>query len=221
MRWRCEVWSEVWQHFSSILPCKSTPSSDWEEQSGLHLSSSAWDQRGLCPEDPGTWAECIWHRNKLVKSQLIIIYWVMVYLDNRKTQTIVQQTNMKQNWYHVSSSKISPNAKRRSGWGIYLVLCFCMYLPGTSLYILSMDFIALWTTLSLWDFTIFPVIFISVFLLCSSWGCSVLSVHNTTHTEAASLTSAFLTAFLLLLSLSVTAVLCCVGLIKVWPHSYN
>ena len=118
MRWRCEVWSEVWQHFSSILPCKSTPSSDWEEQSGLHLSSSAWDQRGLCPEDPGTWAECIWHRNKLVKSQLIIIYWVMVYLDNRKTQTIVQQTNMKQNWYQVSSSKISPNAKRRSGWGI-------------------------------------------------------------------------------------------------------
>ena len=35
-----------------------------------------------------------------------------LHLDNKKTQTIVQQTNTKQNWYQVSSSKISANAEK-------------------------------------------------------------------------------------------------------------
>ena len=37
-----------------------------------------------------------------------------LHLDNKKTQTIVQQTNTKQNWYQVSSSKISANAEKIS-----------------------------------------------------------------------------------------------------------
>ena len=35
------------------------------------------------------------------------------YLANKKTQTIVEHTNMKQNWYQVSSSKISVKAARK------------------------------------------------------------------------------------------------------------
>ena len=46
-------------------------------------------------------------------SSILRLYrWL--HLDNKKTQTIVQQTNTKQNWYQVSSSKISANAEKIS-----------------------------------------------------------------------------------------------------------
>ena len=39
--------------------------------------------------------------------------WILCHLDRRKTQTMVQHTNTKQNWYQVSSSKTSAKAANK------------------------------------------------------------------------------------------------------------
>ena len=39
--------------------------------------------------------------------------WILSHLDRRKTQTMVQHTNTKQNWYQVSSSKTSAKAANK------------------------------------------------------------------------------------------------------------